>query len=456
MKTRCDVLIIGTGTAAHNVAHPCARADLDVVVVDARAYGGTCARRGCQPKKLLVAAAAVVAAARDLQGRGLGSVPVLAWSDLMRAKRAFTDAVPARTEEGFRRAGITTLHGRARFDGPASVRIDGPDPGTIEAGIVVVASGARPVSLPFPGADLLTTSEEFLDLDALPRRLVCVGGGYISMEFAHVAAQAGVKATVLQRGPRILPAFDQDLVGMLTTASGDLGIDVRTDAEVTSVERHGQGLLVRTGDGGESHAADLVLHGAGRVPDLDDLDLERAGVAYSSGGITVDAGLRSTTNPAVLAVGDAADRPPRLAPTADREGQVAAANIIAGRTIREMGQAAVPSVVFTHPRLASVGMGAAAAAASGPEVTVRSHDTGGWPSSRRLGQRHGGCKVMLETSTGRILGAHVLGPGADDVINVFALAIHAGLTAGDLQEVLWAYPTATSDIKRMLAGEPEA
>ena len=447
---RCDVLVIGTGTSAVFTALRCAKAGLDTAVVDARPYGGTCALRGCQPKKWLVATAEVVARGRDLETRGIAVAPTLAWADLMRAKRGFTEPIPAGSEKTFREAGVTTLHGRARFTGPTTVRIEGPDEGTLAAATVVIATGARPADLPFPGADLLTTSEEFLEMDAPPVRMVCVGGGFISLEFAHVAARAGVAVTVLHRGGRILPAFDPELVDALVEASREAGIDIRTGVEVTGVERDGPRLAVRAGDDGETFAADVVLHGAGRTPALPDLDLDAAGVEQGPAGVKVDPGMRSVSNPSVFAVGDAADGLPQLAPAADHEGKVAAANIIAGETVRRVEREGVPRVVFSLPPLAAVGL-TAEQADGRDDVETRARDTSDWPSARRTGQRHAGFKVMQEKGTGRILGAHVLGHGAPDVVNVFALAIRHGLTAADLQDVLWAYPTPTSDVKKMVS-----
>ncbi len=355
MASKFDLLIIGTGTAAYNVAHPCARAGLAVAVVDERAYGGTCARRGCQPKKYLVAAAEVAALSHDLAGLGVKTPASLDWNDLMRQKRRFTEPVPRRTERGFLEAGITTLHGSARFTGPGTVRITGPDTLEVRADHLVIATGSRPRPLPFAGAELITSSEEFLDLDRLPRRLVCVGGGYISLEFAHVAARFGTEVVILQRGPDLLPAFDRDLVSKLATATREQGIELRMEEPVTEISGRAGELVVHTRNGGK-YEADMALHGAGRVPVTEGLDLPAAGVAFDDHGILVDEGLRSPGNPAVFAVGDVVAGSPMLAPVADLQGEVAAANIIAGRTVREAAPAAIPSVVFTHPPLASVGM----------------------------------------------------------------------------------------------------
>jgi glutathione reductase (NADPH) len=449
MPRRCDVLIIGTGTAAQNVAHPCARAGLDVAVVDARRYGGTCARRGCQPKKFLVAAAEIVGLSRQLAGRGIGEPARLDWPALIRSKRDFTDAVPGRTEHGFEKAGITNLHGRARLTAPDRVVIEGEDAGEVRARRVVIATGARPRPLPLEGAELLLTSEDFLELEALPRRLVCVGAGFISLEFAHVAARAGVAVTILGAAERILEAFDPDLTERLAAATRAAGIELHTGDPVTAAAREG-GELVITTESGRRVVADLALHGAGRVPDLDGLGLEAGEVAHDERGVTVDSGLRSTTNPAVFAVGDAAAHPPMLAPVADLEGAVVAANLIADRQVRQADFAVVPSVVFTQPPLAAVGMTAAEAEAAGAAVVTSEGDMSDWPASRRLGQDHAAHKLFLDAASGRILGAHVLGHGAPDVVNVFALAIARGLTAADLQALPWAYPTATSDLKHML------
>lgn len=451
MKSNCDVLVIGTGTSAYQVAYRCANAGLDVATVDERAYGGTCARRGCQPKKFLVAAAEIVALSRQMTGRGITQATSLDWNDLMASKRAFTEAVPERTERGFREAGITTLHGRARFTGPDRVVVTGRDSGGIKAGSIVIATGARPATLDIPGAELMTTSEEFLELKVLPRRMVCVGGGFISLEFAHVVARAGVEVTILHRGERILPHFDPDLVDRLTLATREQGIDVQTGAAVASISGEEGDLTATTADG-RNWPADLVLHGAGRVPSLENLDLDMAGVEAGPKGVTVDKGQRSPTNPAVFAIGDAAAGTPSLAPAADLEGQVAAANIIAGKTVQTANYEDEPRVVFAIPPLASVGMNADAAEA-GRSIIINQGESTAWPTSRRIGQRHGYFKVILDAVDRRILGAQILGHGAGDLINIFALAIRQEMDADSLSRVLWAYPTVTSDVKNMLKND---
>src|SRR5262252_7721077 len=220
----------------------------------------------------------------------------------MRFKRTFTRPVPEERENEFVEGGIAALHGRARFVGPRKLRVAEDD---IEADYFVIATGARPVALHFPGSEHLITSEQFLELDLLPRRIAFVGGGYISFEFAHVAARAGAEATILHCGPRPLVGFDPDLVEVLVTASRERGIDVRRGAHVERVDRGPDGFTVHAPRGVQVKA-DLVVHGAGRVPEIADLGLEEANVEHGPRGVAVNDFLQSVSNPAVYAAGGSA------------------------------------------------------------------------------------------------------------------------------------------------------
>ncbi len=274
-----DVAVIGSGTAAQNVAPRCAQAGLRVAVVDRLPYGGTCAQRGCDPKKVLLAAAEAVSRARMLDGRGLVGSPTIDWPALIARKRTFTAPVPERIEGWMRGAGAETMHGAARLLGPHEVDVDGR---AFDAADVVVASGARPMDLGIPGEELVTTSDRFLELDVLPPRIVFIGGGYISFEFAWLSRMAGAAVTIIHRGDHVLKGFDEVLAGMLAERYRSLGIDVVTGAPVHEVRRRGGELLVVHGAG--EHAADLVVHGAGRVADVAGLGLEEAGIEVGRAG----------------------------------------------------------------------------------------------------------------------------------------------------------------------------
>ena len=308
-----------------------------------------------------------------------------------------------------------------------------------------------PAPLSFAGAARLTTSEQFMNLAELPARLVFVGGGYISFEFAHVAARAGADVTILHRGTRPLESFDPDLVDLLVKRSRELGIKVELGIDVAGVDATGKGLVVRgAGSGGERRfEADMAVHGAGRVPEIDDLDLEVAGVKRERRGIVVNQFLQSVSNPAVYAGGDAAANGPQLTPKADHDAAVLTANLLEGNH-RTPNYEGIASAVFTVPPLASTGLSEAAARARGSRLRVNSQETSGWFNTRRTGETVSGFKVLVAEDTRRVLGAHLLGPHADEVINLFAVAIRLGLRADDLKETLFSYPTCGSDIRFML------
>jgi glutathione reductase (NADPH) len=198
MRKKFDLIVIGTGTAASTVAYECRSAGWDVAVIDSRPFGGTCALRGCDPKKVLVGAAEVVDWVRRMSGRGVRADDArIEWAELMRFKRSFTGPVPQSSERSFAKAGIAAFHGRARFVGSTALQV-GDD--VLEGRHVVIAAGAMPRKLGIPGEQYITTSDQFLELEQLPRRIVFIGGGYISFEFAHVSARAGAEVTILHSG----------------------------------------------------------------------------------------------------------------------------------------------------------------------------------------------------------------------------------------------------------------
>jgi glutathione reductase (NADPH) len=450
MTTTVDVIVLGTGTAAQTVAYTCREAGWSVAVVDYHPYGGTCQLRGCDPKKVLVGVSDLVDWSQRMQGKGVSAPSLsISWPDLIRFKRTFTDPVPEQHEQSFKQAGIITRHGRAHFIDRTSVRV-GED--TLVGRHVVIATGACHATLGIPGEEHLTTSTQFLDLEELPRRIVFVGGGYIAFEFAHIAARAGAQVQVLHRGSRPLEKFDPDLVSLLMQASRELGIEVHVNRAVVAIERQGDHLLVHARTGAQEHTveADLVVHAAGRVPEIDRLHLETAGIAYEKDGVSVNEYLQSVTNPAVYAAGDAvASGGFPLTPVAGMQGGIVARNLLEGNR-QTPNYTGIPSVVFTTPPLARVGLLEDAARAQGLRFTTHHEDTSGWYSSRRVALRHTAFKTLVEEGTERILGAHLLGLHTEEVINLFALAIRTGLRASDLKQMVYAYPTNASDVSYMI------
>ena len=450
MTRTFDLVAIGTGSAASAVAARCRSAGWQVAIVDSRPFGGTCALRGCDPKKVLVGAAEAVDWARRMKGKGIQAENLqIDWQELMRFKRSFTEPVPKNREEGFAKAGIVAFHGRARFVGPSSVQVNDD---VLEGRYVVIAAGQKPADLRIPGTVHLKTSDQFLELDELPRRILFIGGGYIAFEFAHIAARAGSQVTIVHRGKRPLARFDPDLVDEIVKSSRELGIDVQLGSEVVGIEKHSGQLVVQASASGEKRTfeTDMVVHAAGRVPEIDDMKLDAAGVAWDNQGVKVNEFLQSVSNPSVYAAGDAAaSGGPPLTPVASYEGIIVAANLLKGNHQKPNYQG-IPTVVFTIPPLASVGLSEREAREQALKFRIKKEITSTWYSSRRVAEKYSGYKVVVEEGTDRILGVHLLGGEAGEVINLFALAIRSGMRATDLKHTIFSYPTHSSDLPYML------
>lgn len=479
-----DLIVIGTGTAASTTASECSSAGWSVAIIDSLPFGGTCALRGCDPKKILVEAAKIIDSNQRHENKGIiGSAGVhIKWSDLIHFKRTFTDPFPKYREDGYINSGIVPFHGHARFIGPTTVKIDNANNTILNGKHILIATGSKPMNLNVPGSENIITSDQFLELgdDNLPDRIVFVGGGYISFEFAHIAARAGAKVTILHRGKQPLEHFDPDLVNRLVQRSRDIGIDVRLQAAVNSIDKSSSLLSSSTtlNDVGRNQLmvyytsasdiskknkqnsdevistveSNMVVHGAGREPNIHGLDLmEAGGVEYTHQGIMVNEYLQSVSNPAVYAAGDvAANKGLPLTPVASYDGSIVANNLIKGNTLKS-NYIGLPSVVFTIPPLVSVGLQEKEAKDQGLRFRIKHEDSSGWASSRRVGETCAAFKVLVEEDTNRILGAHILGPHAEEVINIFSIAIRLGLTTRDLNDpILYTYPTNSSDILYML------
>ncbi len=443
-----DLLIIGTGTAAMVAAMRVRKAGKSVAVIDEKPFGGTCALRGCDPKKMLVAGEEVVYAQRRMRGHGADGDAHINWPELIRFKHGFTDPIPEKHEQRYHEAGIATFQGTARFTGSNRIRIDNHE---LSGRNILIASGARPIKLGITGEVHLIDNEGFLALEFLPKRIVLVGGGYIAAEFSHIAARAGAQVTVIQRAQRMLTHFEPELVGWLMEAFGRIGVQVMVGTAVGAIERRDKDFVVHaTGKGGAVKVeADLVVHAAGRAPAVDELDLQAANIACDDGRLKLNEFLQSVSNPAVYAAGDAAQQGPPLTPISSHDAKVVAANLLDGNHRRPDYRGA-PSVAFTLPPIAAVGMSEDEARKSGLRFKLKCERASDWYTARRVNEPVYGYKTMVEEGSRRILGAHLVGPHADEVINLFGLAIRHGLTAEDLKSGIFAYPTGASDIGYML------
>jgi len=427
----------------------CRAAGRSVAMIDERPFGGTCALRGCDPKKVLVGAADALDHARRMQAHGIEASDVsIDWRELMAFKRRFTDPVPNRREAMFAEENIDAFRGHARFADEQSIAVADR---ILQAGKILIAAGAQPVELGIAGEQHLVTSDQFLELEDLSPRILLVGGGYIAAEFSHIAARAGARVTIVQRGERLLTKFDPDLVALLMEKFGALGIDVRTHTRVEAIEKNEGRFIVRASSNGNAQVfeTDLVVHAGGRAPNLGSLDLPAARIEAEKGRLKLNEFLQSVSNPIVYAAGDSAGAGPPLTPVSGYDGEVAAHNMLNGNRERP-DYRGVPSVAFTIPPIAAVGLSEAEAKSQGLHVRRQFEKASDWYTAKQAAEPIYGFKILLDDATDRILGVHLVGPHAEEVVNLFALAIRHRLTAKQLKNTLFAYPTGASDISSML------
>lgn len=448
MAERYDIVIIGGGNAGFGVSSIAAAAGKRIAFVEDRDFGGTCPNRGCTPKKVLVAAAHAMHEIDLASAHGIEvGPPRLDWPRLIAREKALIADIPERME-GLARTRGDVFCGRARFVGPNAVAIGDT---VVKADSIVIATGSKPRALPFPGAEHMITSDEVLDETELPREVVFVGGGVIAMEFSHVYARAGARVTILETLPGVLPALDLDAVSVLVAESERLAITIRTGVEVRGITRADGRLSVRyRHDGQEAEvSADRVVNGAGRVANVDGLDLDAGGVRHDGIRIEVEPSLRSISNPAVWVAGDALVGPAQLSPLATHEGQVVGRNIVNG-TAEVPDYSAVPSCVYTVPALANVGMTERAAQDAGLAFDAKTSDMAGWFATKTYAETTAWSKVLVERGTARILGAHIIGHSGEELIHFFALAMKHGITTEQIRDMVFGFPTFSADIKSML------
>ncbi|MGJ8665128.1 MAG: dihydrolipoyl dehydrogenase family protein [Patiriisocius sp.] len=444
-----DVFVIGTGTAGKGVAKDCAAAGMKVAVADNREYGGTCPNRGCDPKKVLVGATEIVQLAQNLKGKGITEVPKIDWQELQKFKENFTSAIPISTEKDFKKAGITMYHQSPKFLDETTLSVEGK---TITAGKIVITSGMHPRELKIDGREHLLKSEDFLNQPTLPEEIIFIGGGYVGMEFAHIAARCGSKVTVIEMSERPLMPFDEDMVSHITKASEVLGINFIFNAKVTEVELLQTNYRVSFQKNGKTETvkAKAVFNTSGRVPSIEDLDLEKGNIAFERDGISVNTFLQSTTNKNVYACGDvSASGTLPLTPISSLETKIVSENIRNGNTTK-LTYPVTPSIVYTLPQIATVGMGEKEAKGKGHDIIVEYKSVPKWFNAKRINEKTYAYKTIIDKNTDVILGAHIVAAHCDEIINLFTMAITMKMKATDLKSIIFAYPTWGNDIRGMV------
>jgi glutathione reductase (NADPH) len=445
-----DLFTIGAGSGGVAASRRAGSYGARVGICEARRVGGTCVLRGCVPKKLLVYASHVRDEIEDARGFGwtIGEAS-LDWGKLIEAKNKELDRLNGIYVRMLRDSGVEIVEGRARLIDDHTVDVSGR---RITANHILIATGSYPVRPDIPGADLGICSDQALDLPSLPKRALIVGGGYIAVEFAGILNAAGVEVTLLVRGDNILRGFDSDVRSALSEEIRKRGVSILCETLMRSVEREGDCMSVRLA-GGEILETDLILFATGRVPCTTGLGLEETGVKLNErGAIVVDPSSR-TCVPSIFAVGDVTDRI-NLTPVAIAEGRAVAETLFNNNPM-QMDHADVPSAVFSSPPVGSVGLSEGEARRKyGKIVVYRSRFR---PMKHTLSGREERTmmKLVVERSSGRVLGAHMVGPDAPEIIQGVAIAIRCGATKRQFDATIGIHPTAAEEFVTMRDPVPE-
>ncbi|MHA1567476.1 MAG: dihydrolipoyl dehydrogenase family protein [Alphaproteobacteria bacterium] len=444
-----DVAIIGGGNAGFGVSAVVHEAGKSLAFIEQRDFGGTCPNRGCTPKKVLVAAAHNLheIALASVHGIDVGT-PKIDWGKLIDRERGMIDFIPDAMAGVAKKRG-DVFFGEARFVGANTLEV-GED--RIEAGNIVIATGSKPRALPFPGAEHLITSDEVLSERDLPGEVVFIGGGVIALEFTHVYARAGAKVTILEVLPRLLPRMDEDAVAQIHKVTEGLGVTISTGVKVEAVEKGRDGrLTVHFSQGGENHTvtADRVVNGAGRVANVDSLDLSAGNIDHDGVRVSVDDTLRSTSNPSVWVAGDALVTSAQLSPIATYEGRIVGQNIVDGPK-HKPDYLGIPQAIYTVPALASIGLTEEEAKVRGLDVDVRVNDMVEWFSAKSYAEPAAWAKVLVDKASDRIVGAHMVGHHGEDLIHMFAMAMKFNITTAQIKDMVFGFPSFASDIKNIV------
>ena len=433
-----DLVVIGGSPGGYVAALRAAQLGARTANVEKDRMCGTCLVRGCIPTKALLQSSELYTMARDGAAFGLVADNVgFDWSAAQKRKGSVVDQLVKGVEGLLKAGGVTSFKGGARLAGKGVVEVAGD---RLQAKDIVIATGSAVARIPLPGAELTIDSDQVLELKEVPRRLAVIGGGVVGMEFAAMFAALGSKVTVLEMLPQVLAMVDADLVAVYSKHLSKVGGEIHTDSKVSEVVKRNGALQVRFSTGGEGGAvdADQVLLAVGRTPYTQGLDAEKAGVKLDRGRVVVDDHLRTSAD-GVWAIGDVIGGI-MLAHVASYEGVCAVENI-AGHGDRVPDYHAAPNCVYTDPEIAHVGLGEKEAKEKGIAVKVGKFPFAAAGRALTLGQTEGFVKVIADAESGKLLGAHIIGPRATDLIAEATLAIQNGLTLEQIDLTIHAHPT---------------
>jgi glutathione reductase (NADPH) len=453
MEHECDLLVIGAGSGGVRAARMAAQRGARVVVAEAAQLGGTCVNVGCIPKKLYSFAAHFADDFRDAAGFGweVGQ-PKFDWHAL----RANRTKEIARLNDVYRNlltsVGVEIVEGWARLTSSHTVDVES-DSGCrhYRAKHILVATGGRPTVPTFPGCEHVVVSDGMFDIEPFPKRLMVVGGGYIACEFASIFNGLGAGVTQLYRGEQVLRGFDDDVRAHIAGEMRKHGVDLQLNSDVTAIEKHSNGLAVALTDGRKIEV-DAVLYATGRVPNVTGLGLEVAGVSQGKDGAIVVDRHYATNVPSIHAVGDVTARM-QLTPVALAEAMMLVDHLF-GEGKRDMSYDFVPTAVFTHPNIGTVGYTEARARQHFGNIAVYKSEFKALRHTLSGSSERTFMKLIVEKATDRVVGLHMVGADAGEIVQGFAVAMKAGATKAIFDATIGIHPTAAEEFVTMREPAP--
>lgn len=441
-----DLFVIGAGSGGVRAARIAAKHGAKVAIAEEFRVGGTCVIRGCVPKKLLVYASKFAEEFEDAVGFGWTSEKVsFDWATLIENKDKEIDRLNRAYIRNLEGAGAELIHERATIVDRNTVQLSSGR--KITAKTILIATGAAPfVPHHVPGHEMAITSNEVFHLERLPRRMVIVGGGYIAVEFAGIFAGLGVETILVLRGEQILRGFDEDIRSHLAAEMKKKGIEIKTHADISKIERSGDGVRVTLEDGSVIGAGQIMF-ATGRIPNTKGLGLENVGLHGNAHGAVAVNEYSQTAVENIYAVGDVTNRV-NLTPVAIREGHAFADNVFGGKSII-VNHALIPTAVFSQPELGVVGLTEAQARVAYPEVDIYKTSFRAMKHTLSGRDERTFMKLIVSAETDVVLGCHICGEGAGEMAQLLGIAITCGATKAQFDATMAVHPTASEELVTM-------
>ncbi len=441
MSYDSDLFVIGAGSGGVRAARMSASYGAKVAVAEEYRVGGTCVIRGCVPKKLFVYASHFAEDFEDAAGFGWTVADAkFDWPTLVKNKDAEIDRLNGIYIKNLEAAGVEILEGRATLKDAHTVSLNGRD---ITAKYILIAVGATPFMPQIDGIEHAISSNEAFHIEALPKQIIVVGGGYIAVEFAGIFNGLGVDTTLVYRGPQILRGFDDEVRAHLAAEMTAKGVCLKTESDIASIAKTATGYTVTYNDGSTQDTG-LVMYATGRVPMTEGLGLEAAGVETGPRGeVKVDA--RSKTNiDNIYAVGDVTERA-QLTPVAIREG-AAFAETVFNDTPTQVDHSIIPTAVFSQPPIGTVGLGEEAARAAGHDINVYATSFRPMKGTLSGNPEKTLMKLIVDKADDKVLGLHIVGPDSGEMIQAFGVAVTMGATKAQFDATIAVHPTAAEEL----------